>query len=82
MKIGEFPIRYGERIGFEEGEVYSKIPEDLWNQQELIFFKEVLQKHNGITVIDESPIVMDEDKITKAWMRIADKYGIEYKSFV
>jgi len=81
MKVGKFPIRYGERIGFEEGEVYSKIPEDLWNKRELIFFKAVLQKHKGIVTFDEYPIVIGEDKIIKAWMLIADKYGIEYKSF-
>ncbi len=82
MRIGDFPIRYGERIGLEGGEVYSKIPEESWDMQELIFFKAVLQKHKGITVLDESPIIMDKDKIIEVWVKIADKYGINYKSFV
>lgn len=82
MRIGDFPIRYGERIGLEGGEAYSKIPEESWNQRELIFFKAVLRKHKRITVLDEFPIIMDKDKITEIWMKIADKYGVEYKSFV
>jgi len=55
--VGKFPIKYGERIGFEGGEVYASVPKDLWNHEDLEFFKRVLQKEGKISVLGELPVI-------------------------
>lgn len=76
--VGRFPIRYGERIGFEGGEVYASVPKDFWNHEDLEFFKSVLQKEGKISVLGELPVIFSEDEEVKKWENIAKKYGVEY----
>jgi len=78
--MGRFPVRYGERIGFEGGVVYARVPENLWNPEELNFFREVLRREEKISVLGDLPVVFAKDREIEEWEKIARKHGVEYVS--
>jgi len=80
--MGKFPIRYGERIGFEGGEIYANVPKDFWNPEDLKFFKRMLQKEEKISVLGEHPVIFTKDREIEEWEKIARKYGVEYISII